>query len=541
MNFKIVCLCVTFYMSIALAENELIVETSLGKIKGSILKTSKNHEFKAFRGIRYAQPPVGDKRFKAPVSVTKWPSENILDATKDGNICPQPRYPNEIMSEDCLVLNVYTHDVRVNKPVMVYIHGGSNFLGTGNSQSEAGPDLLMNQDIVLVTMNYRLGALGFLSTKNSDAPGNYGYLDQVMALQWVQDHISNFGGNPKSVTIFGMSAGGMAVTLHMASPLSKGLFHRAIAMSGSATSHFTVDNVGWTRKLAYLVGCPMYNSKDIVDCLRNVSWEKVIEACKTYEPYGFIDVKWNYEVDGHFLMDTPTNVFARGEFNKVPLMAGITKDELTYFNIYQHATNKGFLNDLSVNFDKYAPDIFTFALEKNAAEKSKQIQKFYLKDKLIQDQPFSNFGEIFSDAIIGHGIYRLVHLARKYVDVYYYRFDYEGKFSLFPDENGKPRGVLHADDLQYIFYFDLIPSTDESDIFMAERIGNWWASFAKTGAPSDIEGIKWLPSTRKSVHTMYNDKEIRLGEEPFLDRYALWDELFPVENSVKRNLKNDEL
>ncbi|XP_055855426.1 juvenile hormone esterase-like [Episyrphus balteatus] len=538
MKLSLVCLCVTFSLSIALAKDEPIVETSLGKLKGSVLKTSKNHEFMAFRGIRYAQAPIGDKRFKAPVSVTTW-GNSILDATKDGYVCPQPRYPRESMSEDCLVLNVYTRDLSASKTVMVYIHGGSNFLGTSHSELESGPGLLMNQDIVLVTMNYRLGALGFLSTKNEDARGNYGYLDQVMALQWVQDHISNFGGNQKSVTIFGMSAGGMAVTLHMASPLSKGLFHKAIAMSGSATNHFTVDNLHWTRKLAKLVSCPLYNSKNVVDCLRNVSWEKIIDACKTYEPYGFIDLKWNYEVDGHFLLDTPTNVFAKGEFNKVPVMTGITKDELAFFNIYQHASNIGFLNDISLNFEKYAPEVLTFELDKNAVEKSKKIQKFYLKDKLIQDQPFGNFGEIFSDAIIGHGVYRLVHLARKYVDVYYYRFDYSGKFSIFPDENGKPRGVLHADDLQYIFKWDE-RDLDDSDVFMAERYGKWWASFSETGVPSDVNGVKWLPSTKENVYCLYNDKEIQLGEEPFLERYRLWDELFPVETS-ENSVKNDEL
>lgn len=326
--------CVIVCIDFALADYEPIVEISLGKIKGSVLKTTKNNDFLAFRGIKYAEAPIGKRRFKPPVSVSGW-DDKVLDATHDGFICPQPRYSTKEMSEDCLVLNVYTHDLKGNKPVMVYIHGGSNFLGTSHSLLESGPELLMNQNIVLVSMNYRLGALGFLSTQNEDARGNYGYLDQVMALQWVQDHISHFGGNPKSVTIFGMSAGGMAVTLQMASPLSKGLFHRAIAMSGSATNHFTVDNQSWTRKLAKLVSCPMYNSKSVVDCLRNVSWEKIIDACKTYEPYGFIDLKWNYEVDGHFLLDTPTNVFARGEFNKVPLMTGIAKDELAFFNIYR--------------------------------------------------------------------------------------------------------------------------------------------------------------------------------------------------------------
>lgn len=305
-----------------------LVETDLGSIRGSVLKTINGRDIFAYRGIRYAQQPIGVRRFAAPVPAEAW--NDTLDATEDSPICPQPGV-SVPMSEDCLKLNVYTSSEIVQGwPVLVYIHGGSNKIGSGHSAYEAGPQYLLDAQVILVTFNYRLGALGFLSTRSTEAPGNFGYLDQVLALKWVQAHIRNFGGNPKRVTIFGMSAGAMAVTLHMASPLSANLFHRAIAMSGSATNEFVIDNPHWTRKLAEELSCPKYSTKDLLDCLRAVHWEKIIQVCATWEYYGFINMKWNYEIDGKFLLEHPTETFRHNRTNNVPLMTGITKNELDF-------------------------------------------------------------------------------------------------------------------------------------------------------------------------------------------------------------------
>ncbi|XP_055919367.1 esterase FE4-like isoform X1 [Eupeodes corollae] len=515
-------------------QNELLVQTKLGKIKGSFLRTVNDNEIKSFRGIRYAQAPVGDKRFKAPIKVSPW-GEKVFDASKDGFQCPQPFIAKELISEDCLHLSVYTKNLHGNLPVIVYIHGGANYLGSSNSESDVGPDYLLDHDIVLVSLNYRLGALGFLSTKTAEAPGNYGFLDQVMALQWVQDHISSFGGNPRLVTIAGQSSGGTAVTLHMVSPLSKGLFHRAITMSGSYTNHYHLNSLMWTRKIASELACPLYNPKDVINCLRNVTWERLTQVRGTLELYGFSDEQWNYEVDGHFLLDTPTNLFARGDFHKVPIMAGITKDELNYFFSKQE-NNTGLLNDISLNFDKYAPQLFIFDPNDRAHDKSRRIQQFYLGNKKIQNQDFINFSKIFSDAIINNGVHRLVELARKYVDVFYYRFDYLGRYSLFSDEEGKPRGVGHADDLQYILgtkWFEKKIELHDPEMFMVERITKWWASFAQNGfffsIPCKNSGINWLASNKTNIYAIYNNKDVTLGGKPFSDRNRFWDELLPIQ------------
>lgn len=305
-----------------------LVETTLGKIQGKSLTTLYGKTFYAYRGIRYAKAPTDELRFKAPVPVEPW--NDTLKATSDSLVCPQPGALQIVMSEDCLKLNVFTKNVTARLPVLVYIHGGANVLGSGHSLYEAGPHYLLDHEVVMVAFNYRLGALGFLSTQTPEYPGNYGYLDQVLALQWVRDHISKFGGDPKAVTIFGMSAGSMAVSLHIASPLSRGLFHKAILMSGSATNHYHIDNIYWTRKLAKELSCPQYNPVDMVECLREISWKTIVNKCAEWEPYSFVNMKWNYEVDGNFLPQHPSELYAQGKFNKVPMIVGFARNELDY-------------------------------------------------------------------------------------------------------------------------------------------------------------------------------------------------------------------
>ncbi|XP_030376734.1 esterase E4 isoform X2 [Scaptodrosophila lebanonensis] len=294
------------------------------------MTTFRDKTIYAFRGIPYAQPPVEELRFMPPEPVQPWGDDVVLKATSDSLVCPQTGL-TIFMSEDCLKINVFTKSFDTLLPVIVYIHGGANVLGSGHSIYEAGPQYLLDQDVVFVAFNYRLGALGFLSTgAATDFKGNYGFLDQQMALGWVQSHISTFGGDSQKVTILGMSAGSMAVSLHLTSPLSEGLFHRAILMSGSATNHFDIDNIFWTRKLAREVGCPMYDPTDVVGCLRNISWKRIVEVCSTWEPYQFINMKWNYEIDGRFLPTYPTDIIASGAFNRVPLLVSFAANELDY-------------------------------------------------------------------------------------------------------------------------------------------------------------------------------------------------------------------
>lgn len=258
-----------------------------GWLIGRHLTTHKGRHMRAFMGVPYAEPPLGELRFRPPVAAPAWQGERL--AVKDAPICLQrdPFRRDMIIegSENCLYLNVYTPGTpRVNGslPVMVWFHGGGWQCGSGIS-SFYGPDFLLDHDIVLVSANFRLGPLGFLSTETLDCPGNNGLKDQLEVLRWVRSNIESFGGDPRSVTVFGESAGGASVTYHMLSPKSRGLLHRGIAQSGTYFNPWAQPahkGVAARRadKLAKLVGCGSSSDKwsERLSCLRQKPADDIV-------------------------------------------------------------------------------------------------------------------------------------------------------------------------------------------------------------------------------------------------------------------------
>lgn len=255
------------------------VETSLGPLKGIQLETRSNNKLWAFLGVRYAEAPVGELRFQNPQPVKAWKPE-VYDATENGPICPQENEDLSILSEDCLRLNIYTKDTKGRKPVIVFLHPGGFYSGSGN-RAWFGPENFMDRDIVLVTINYRLGTLGFLATGTSEAAGNMGLKDQVTALRWIKQHIEKFGGDPNSITLMGYSAGSFSVGLHMLSPMSKGLFHRAIMMSASPLGQlkYKTHQLDLAEKQAKLLNCPVKPIKEMIKCMKAVSFIKQLSYC----------------------------------------------------------------------------------------------------------------------------------------------------------------------------------------------------------------------------------------------------------------------
>lgn len=245
-----------------------------GIIEGSYMETRSAEKFHSFLKIPFAEPPVDELRFLAPVSKRPW--SGILDCTAYGPICMQPNtWGHPSISEDCLHLNVFTKNLpKTNnvglKPVIVYIHGGGFETG---SAMEHGPEYLMERDIVLVTINYRLGAFGFLAVESADIPGNAGLKDQSLALKWVQKNIERFGGDPGKVTIAGLSAGAYSVTGHMMSRMSQGLFQNVIAMSGALAwqKKLQTNNIGDVKLLAGKINCTIDTIDEIIQCLKKVS------------------------------------------------------------------------------------------------------------------------------------------------------------------------------------------------------------------------------------------------------------------------------
>ncbi|XP_029164811.1 esterase E4-like isoform X3 [Nylanderia fulva] len=314
-------------LSFAALSNRVKVNVFGGTLVG-IVEESIYGSYNAFRGISYAKPPVGDLRFQDPQPPEPWSSDR--DASSNGNVCLQIKTNIVIGEEDCLYLNVYTNDVTPSKKsaVMVWIHGGGFFVGDGTS-FYYGPDYIMRKDVVLVTLNYRLGVLGFLNFYEEKAPGNQGLKDVVMALRWVKRNILQFGGDPDNVTIFGQNAGGVIVHYLTISPLAKGLFHKAICQSGVMTVPWAFteqdDAINNGLMLAQKLGNATVDLEDALKFLKDVDGRKLITAEIGLDILLAFTPTVDSKSSNPFLPENPLQLLRNGI--EMPIMFGYNSQE----------------------------------------------------------------------------------------------------------------------------------------------------------------------------------------------------------------------
>jgi para-nitrobenzyl esterase len=449
-----------------------------------------------FLGIPYAAPPLGARRWRPPKRYGVFPGF-ILQATRLGSECTQP---GGIGAEDCLFLNVYTpgsdsgYGGPHGLPVMVWIHGGGLIGGSGDPYV---PQRLVKQGVIVVTINYRLGYLGFFAQTAIDAEkhlkGNYGLMDQQFALQWVRRNIAGFGGNPHQVTIFGQSAGGQSVYAQLASPLAASLFRGAIAESGSyfefqdyfpyivplAVAETTgTDLVPSGAAIADSVGCT--NQK--ASCLRAVPASTIVAQ----EPFPLLPF-----VDGTLLTQTISAAFASGEFNQVPVISGTNHDE-----------DRVFVAD---GYDLVGNPILTSA-EYDAAV----IAQFGpdLAPVVEALYPFANYpsggealGASGTDSGFSCPARNAVQSLSKFVPTYAFEFNDEKappKQSAFGGLLTFPLGAYHAAELQYLFKnvsFYGMPTgpLSHKQVQLSDAMISYWTQFAKTGDPNSSAEPAWSP------------------------------------------------
>ncbi len=493
------------------------IKTEAGAVRGTEDQLSQTC---VWMGIPYAAAPVGELRWKAPGPAKNW--DGVREADHWGPQCLQSANPlkteskekTDLASEDCLYLNIWRPSKAGKLPVMIWIHGGGYTLGSGKYP---GGRLAEFGEVMVVTINYRLNTFGFFASPSlrsedpNQSAGNYGSLDQASAIKWVHNNIYNFGGDPGNVTIFGESAGGWSVCTMYATALNQGMFQKAIMESGGCEASESLET-GYAKaeKIAERVGCKV----DDLKCLRAVPAEKLIaggagEILK--EGFTFVN-HW----DGYLLKDTALSMIRSGNFNRIPLMAGSTKEEVNFLVLARPRLNHA----LPGRYEKLISRNFNLSPE--------QAQKVSAAYPLSQyeNKPKVAFGYIFTDLALACPTYLGLDSASALgVPTYYYRFDYRGM------KGGNFVKAFHSSEIPFVFNsLDQSPFTlfyDEKNLGPAQglskTIQGYWTNFAKTGNPNGQGLPEWPKYQPNDQSVQILNLQVRTEKSDMDNRCEVWD------------------
>ncbi|XP_076370825.1 acetylcholinesterase-like [Tachypleus tridentatus] len=512
------------------SEGNPLVYTNKGLIRGRTTRTVTGNLVDVYWGIPYAKPPVGEYRFRHPKPIDPW--NEIFNATQKPHTCFQISdnffgnfsgskmwNPNTPLSEDCLKLNVWVPHIKPKKvAVMVWIFGGGYYSGTSTLNVYDAKILSTEEQVIVVSLNYRVASLGFLFLDRPDVPGNAGLFDQLMALEWVHDNIAAFGGDPENITLFGESAGAVSVGLHLLSPLSRNLFNRGILQSGSATSPWAIldheESIKRGLRLAEALKCP-HDPNDleaVVRCLRNADPMDLV--MNESGNLGVIDFPFVPIVDGAFIDEHPSISLATKNFKKTDVLMGSNSEEGTYWIIYYltelfkreedvYLTRKDFVDSIK-ELNPYIGDtaqnaiIFQYTdwLNPNSS-----IQLRDAIDKIVGDYHFTCSVNDFAH-----------HFAKAGSKVYMYYFTHRSSINPWP----RWMGVMHGDEIPFVFGEPLNPSYRylSKEIMLSKKIMRYWANFAKTGNPNK-ENSESKNETYWVIHTSSGKEYLTLDSQSF--------------------------
>ncbi|KAM4545766.1 neuroligin-2b isoform 1-T3 [Odontesthes bonariensis] len=573
-----------------------IVSTGYGKIRG--VKKDLNNEIlgpvEQYLGVPYATAPIGERRFQPPEAPGSW--QEIRNATQFAPVCPQNVHGvlPEIMlpvwftdnldaaatyvqnqSEDCLYLNIYVptedgpltkkHDEstmnrprdedirdRRKKPVMLFIHGGSYMEGSGNMFD--GSVLAAYGNVIVVTMNYRLGVLGFLSTGDQSAKGNYGLLDQIQALRWLNENIGHFGGDPERITIFGSGAGAACVNLLILSHHSEGLFQRAIAQSGSAISSWSVNYrpLMYTKILAKKVGCTLGDMAELVDCLRRKSFRELVD--QDIQPARY-HIAFGPVVDGDVVPDDPEILMQQGEFLNYDILLGVNQGEGLKFVDDSEGEDGISASSFDYTISNFVDNLYGYPDGKDILRETIKFMYTDWADRDNSDMRRKTLLALFTDH---QWVAPAVATAKLHAEfqspVYFYTFHHHCQTEARPDW----ADAAHGDEIPYVFGIPMVGATDlfpcnfsKNDVMLSAVVMTYWTNFAKTGdpnlpVPQDTTFIHTKPNRFEEViwtKFMSKDKQyLHIGLKPRVrDNYrankvAFWLELVPHLHSLHEEI-----
>ncbi|KAL7638065.1 UNVERIFIED_CONTAM: hypothetical protein RMT77_011690 [Armadillidium vulgare] len=428
---------------------------------------------------------------------------------------------------------------------MVYIHGGG-FVG---GKADFQPYVLMNKQIVLVVIQYRLGIFGFLSMEDSVMPGNMGLKDQQLALKWVKENIEVFGGDSNMITIFGQSAGSASVHYQILSEGSKGLFNRAILQSGMSLCPWASNHNH--RVFAIEAGrefnCSIdFGTKDYLECMQNVHPYFLTLAGAESNLWGLSPLYILPRVDGEFIKEAPEILMKNGKYNKVDIVAGVTRDEggldLTYdYRMPERRKN------FNKNFAKFGPISLFFENEENSLNLTKQVYQYYLKrdNFTVTDEDWREIVEMNSDNMfkVCHDIVANFFAVDPDVKLFTYELDHVGQVSIASDIPGfaERKLITHADDLVYLSYdkkSSRLKLENEDDLKVREIFVNLWTNFAKTGNPTPSgSDFTWKEATPESFQHLSLTTTPVMQEDNFKTKREFWSSLKTSQNLLLRSSK----
>uniref|UniRef100_A0A670ZL85 Carboxylic ester hydrolase n=1 Tax=Pseudonaja textilis TaxID=8673 RepID=A0A670ZL85_PSETE len=474
------------------SNGDTVVITSSGPIKGKQFLSGLG-SVTAYLGIPYAEPPLGKLRFQKPLPHQPW--KQPLEATSFGNSCPQfisqdvpeaniwsPKTP---LSEDCLSLNIWVPYPQPSSPVpvLVWIHGGGYFMGTSSVAVFNGASLAATENVIVVTINYRLGALGFLYFPPA-APGNLGLLDQQLALKWVKENAAAFGGDPSRVTILGHSTGGASVNFHLLAPKSQDLFAQAVIQSGTANAYWAWRSPEEIKRLAlefvHLLGCSEDNKISIGHCLqtKNVSEFIQHEIAMSLKGGPLVNFPFRPTTDGDFLLGEPEKLMEEGQIQVKPVLIGETSDEAATFvhYVFSNVTHN------LINQEQLLKGIQL--LVPNATEDVVQsIALRYSEGNHGPAKYRSAMSHFYTDWIFTCPFIEAAGNIRKTGSpVYAYLFAHRPSWSIWPEWIGASHGA------EVPFVFGTLESVmpvnqtyTEAEARLSRKVMHYWAEFARTG------------------------------------------------------------
>lgn len=398
----------------------VLVQVSQGGCLGVVDQNRDGAPFYAFKGIPYAKPPVGELRFKEPVPLIKF-TEDVVDCATEGepSIHKDPYRAKMVGSEDCLYLNVYSPvkatDVQKPLPVMVWIHGGAFSMDSG-SENLYSPEYLLEKGVIVVTLNYRLGPLGFLALPKMGIKGNMGLKDQLLALKWVNENIKSFGGDPRNITLFGESAGSASVHLHLLSTESRPYFQKAILQSGSALSEWVIQKRAEEKAkslasaLAGKAGGQLTEDRKVFDALMTADPMDIytnhlsvltVDERKRGLPMPFTPVI-EESGPGAIITESPFDIMKAMKVNYKPVMMGYTSNEGLIMLL--DAVRK--LDDYDKDFERLVPTTVNVKPgSKEMQEAAQMIKEYFFGDKKVEKSTLKELGDLMSDYNFTLGIH----------------------------------------------------------------------------------------------------------------------------------------